>query len=269
MRNSAAKQRRFPVPPALLALPWLLAGCGSLQVIPIQMARVGQVELYEQTFDFGELPPKVAAQQKWQRERWLNERIDEALGRMVGTENWGVIKDVYGLAPMRAELVAGDLRIQGHLQTQIYLDPEDHDRFYFEGSGRFFLLRRRTREILLNGDFYIVPQRHRIAQLERGYVDIDVQQIITRIPGYRTHLQRSLVRYRIYIDNSRADDEVYSIDYDRRHDVYLIEDPDYQRTDDAQHIGYLRFDEAHGDAKLLDLRGRGFLRDDYEQLRRR
>lgn len=118
---------------------------------------------------------------------------------------------------MREELLNRELRIRGYLHAVISLNPYDTDRFHFEGAGRFFLVRERTGEILLNGDFHLIPKRHPISQLAAGYIDVDVRQIISRIPGEPTHLHDTTVRYRIHVEDSRA-----------AHPVYLIEDPAHE-----------------------------------------
>lgn len=244
-----------------------LTACGSLKLVPIQMARVGQVEVYEQTFDFKKGPDEPAFSAPWERDRWLNQRIDTELSVLVGPKNWQTLKDLYGLGTMREELVNGDLTIHGYLNVVISLDPNDVERFYIDGSGRFSLVRERTGEILLSGDFYTLSNQFTLEQLNRGHIDIDIQQVITRIPGHHTYLQKSKVRYRIQIDTQRQAHQVYRIDYGKRHGVYLLpDDPVMARTDELQRIGFLRFSAAHGEAKLLDLRGRGYLRDDYEHL---
>ena len=245
----------------------VLTACGSLKLVPIQMARVGQVEVYEQTFDFAKHPGEPAFDAPWKRDRWLNQRIDTDLSILVGPKNWQTLKDLYGLGTMREELVNGDLVIRGYINMVLSLDPNDVDRFYIDGNGRFSLVRERTGEILLSGDFYTLNNRYTLEQLERGHIDVDIQQVITRIPGQHTYLQKSKVRYRIQIDPESQAHQVYRIDYTKRHGVYLLDDdPVLARTKELRRIGFLRFSDAHGAAKLLDLRGRGYLRNDYERL---
>lgn len=256
--------RRRLVALVLLALAWL-GGCESVKVVPIQMARISQIEVYEQTFQFTEAPWPPTREHDLEQLRRVNAQMDSYLRFMVGPENWQTLKDRYGMSTMREELLNRELRIRGYLQAVISLNPYRDDRFHFEGTGRFFLIRERTGEILLNGDFHLIPKVHPVDQLKAGHIDVDVRQIITRIPGESTHLHDTTVRYRIQIDKSRGRKDVYAIDYRAAHPVYLIEDPAHERTEDAALIGHLYFDERLAGAKLIDLRGRELLRDDYRR----
>lgn len=242
-----------------------LSACESVKVIPIQMARISQFEVYEQTFQFTEAPWPPLQDHSSDQLRDINAQMDSYLRFMVGPENWQTLKDIYGLSTMREELLNRQLRIRGFLHAILSLSPYNTERFHFDGSGRFFLVRERTGEILLNGDFYLIPKVHPIEQLDAGYLDVDVRQVITRIPGQPTHLHDTTVRYRIRIDTSRAHRNVYRIDYRAAHPVYLIEDPDHERTEDAAMVGRLYFDDRLGESKLIDLRGRELLRDDYRR----
>lgn len=242
-----------------------MAGCESVRVVPIQMARVSQFEVYEQTFQFTEAPWPPLQDHSLDQLRRVNAQMDSYLRFMVGAENWQTLKDIYGLSTMREELLGRELRIRGFLHATLSLNPYRRDHFHFEGAGRFFLVRERTGEILLSGDFHLIPKVHPVAQLREGYMDVDVRQIITRIPGEPTYLHDTTVRYRIHIDTSRAERDVYAIDYRAAHPVYLIEDPDHERTEDAAQVGHLYFDDRLGETKLIDLRGRELLRDDYRR----
>lgn len=265
MPEQSRRWRRFrPMVLACLLLVWI-GGCESVRVVPIQMARISQVEVYEQTFQFTEASWPPTRDQSLEQLRRVNAQMDSYLRFMVGPENWQTLKDRYGMSTMREELLNRELRIRGYLQAVISLNPYRDDRFHFEGTGRFFLVRERTGEILLNGDFHLIPKLHPVDQLKAGYIDVDVRQIITRIPGESTHLHDTTVRYRIRIDTSRAHKDVYAIDYRAAHPVYLIEDPAHERTEDAALIGHLYFDEQLAGAKLIDLRGRELLRDDYRR----
>jgi hypothetical protein len=266
----ASRASRLRILPALSAVLVISTACTSLELVPIQMSRVGQLEVYEQTFRFevDEDDCRAAdgateATGDWQRQRCLNRRIDADLGQLVGARNWQALKDLYGFGTMREELLTGDLVIRGYLSALIYLDPRDTERFHFDAVGRFFLLRGGTGEILLNGDFHTLPRIYAIADLDEGFIEVDIQQLITRIPGQHTFLQESTVRYRIHIDRRRQGKDIYAIDYGRAHEVFLVRDPDRPHTSELRAIGALHFRDRPETSKLLDLRGRGFLRQDY------
>ncbi|MBA1145722.1 hypothetical protein H0Z60_01495 [Ectothiorhodospiraceae bacterium WFHF3C12] len=265
-KSTVLRPGHIPWVLAVLLLPWLTA-CESVKVVPIQMARISQFEVYEQTFQFTEAPWPPVQEQTLDQLRRVNAQMDSYLRFMVGPENWQALKDRYGMSTMREELLNRELRIRGFLHSVISLNPFRDERFHFEGAGRFFLIRERTGEILLNGDFHLIPKVHPVDQLKAGFIDVDVRQIITRIPGESTHLHDTTVRYRIHIDTARAHKDVYAIDYRAAHPVYLIEDPAHERTEDAALIGHLYFDERLADGKLIDLRGRELLRDDYRRPR--
>lgn len=255
-----------PLLPARLLLVAFLGGCSSVGLVPIQLARTTQLETYEQTFYFraletagdlsrtGDLEPHIR----------VTREIDATFGALVGQENWQLIKDKYGFAPLRDELIAHELRLRGILTSLLSVDAFDRDRFYFEGSGRFFLVRGPSREILLNGDFVVVPRTYAIASLaqEDAAVDVDIMLFISRIPGAITRFNDARVRYRIKVDSRRAASQVFSLAYDEAHPVFLLERDPTGATSERL-IGHLRFDAPVGDRKLIDLRGRRFLRSDY------
>ncbi len=232
--------------------------------MPIQLARTTQLESYEQTFYFSEATgdfDDLETQMK------IGRQIDDYFLRMIGEDNWQVVKDKYGFGPLRDELLSGSLKLKGVLVSVLSVDAYDQDRFFFEGSGRFFLVREANGEILLAGDFLISPKSHSIDSLQAGSVHVDVQLFISRIPNEITRFHNSVVRYEIQLDTSRARYDVYSLDYAAEHPVYLLgTDRAGRPTEDR--IGSLQFEGSIGASKILDLRGREFLRKDYGRLPR-
>jgi hypothetical protein len=243
----------------------LLGGCAGPKIIPIQMARTTQTESFEQTFEF--LTTASGYHSGTLRDLDYQDAIDRQLdyvfNRLLGEKNWQRLKDLYGVGPLRGELVRQQIRSRGIVNLQISIDPLDHKVFYLEGSGRFFIVRDRSKEILLSGDFLLLPSEHRLTDLEEGHVTVDVKLIVSRVPGETTFLNDAFMRYRIFFDHLHDDQQVFSIDYDRRHEVYLHASLEPYVDEEGQLIGHVTFVKEASSSKLIDLRGIEYLRDDY------
>lgn len=248
----------------------VLGGCSAVQIVPVQMSRVPIIETYQQRFHFSEAKGLSADAYPLDRQRRINAQINSHFRRLVGPKNWETLKEHYGLGPLRDELLEGKLHIKGHVSATISLHPQNYDQFVFGGIGRFFLMRESPSggELLMSGDFVLEPQTHWISELERGWVDAPVSLFISRIPGEITRKHNANVQYRIFIDNAAAEHQVYSIDYDRRHEVYLLGRNRNTIDEDTALIGHLTFDRSDDGSQVIDLRGMQFLRRDYHKLRR-
>jgi len=247
-----------------------LSGCASMtHVVPIQMARVNQLEAYTQTFDF-QSAYEDNALHSIEQMQWFNQRIDDVFLRLLGEGNWQQIKDRYGLGALRDELLRKDIYVRGFFNFSTYLDPVSPESFMVEGMGRFFLVRRKNQAILLSGDFHILPDRHSTKDLDRGYVVLDIALILSRIPEEVTYLHETTLKYKIYFDNSLKNKSVYRLDYQRQHEVHLPLS-DAEELSGKTRIGGMRLD-AKADLterfKLLDYRGTQFIRSDYEKMLR-
>lgn len=235
------------------------------KVIPIQMARTTQTESYEQTFDFlttvsGYNNEKLSG---LDYQDAIDRQLDNVFNSLLGEENWQRLKDIYGVGPLRGELIRQEIRARGIVIFQVSIDPRDHASFFVEGSGRFFLVRERSNEILLSGDFFLVPSKHNLEELDRGFITIDVELIVSRVPGETTFLNDAFMRYRIFFDRLHDDKQVFSINYDHQHEVYLHSSTDSFGQELGQLIGHVSFTREAKDSKLIDLRGIELLRDDY------
>lgn len=229
----------------------LLAGCAMPRLIPVQMARVAQLESYEQFFTIGQAKGTSEAEQ-------MNAmaEIDGVFGEMIGDSNWQALKDLYGFGAIRYELGQEKISLRGSFAMMIYLDPTSQDAFLIEGQGRYFLIRRDDGLIMLQGAFVVQPSRHRIAELDGGVLPVDIELITTRIPGKETYYHESKVVYEIEIDTSLSREGIYALDYAAKHKVFLS----------GNEIGYLTLDTLATSGpgeKLIDLRGRQFLKNDY------
>lgn len=243
----------------------LVAGCAGPNVIPIQMARTTQTESYEQTFNFltnvpGH-PNETLSGLDYQDA--IDRQLDNVFNRLLGMENWQRLKDLYGVGPLRGELVRQEIRARGIVIFQISIDPLDHTKFIVEGSGRFFLVRERSKEILLSGDFFLVPSKYSLDELDEGHITVDVELIVSRVPGETTFLNDAFMRYRIFFDRMHNDKRVFSIDYNHQHEAYLLSNSEPFSEESGQLIGHVSFTRDAKDSKLIDLRGIELLRDDY------
>jgi|RhiMetdeSRZDD1v2_1073273.scaffolds.fasta_scaffold67178_1 hypothetical protein len=256
---------------ALLTVTWhvlclTLAGCSLTQIVPIQMARVSQTESYRQTFSF--LASSVSERDRNQDgadiTQFQNQRIDKVFSRLLGPDNWQTLKDLYGLGALREELIREEIFVQGLTNFTIYLDPLDHQSFVAEGMGRYFLIREKTKEILLSGDFQILGDRHFIDELDRGGLVVNVRLFTSRIPRQPTYIHEAPLKYKIFIDTRMKQDGIYAIDYTKRHQVYLAQDRDGDLSG-ADMIGTFVMSQTGQAIKLIDFRGINFLRSDYEK----
>lgn len=266
--------RRSKSPPvnALLicCLPVLLTilpGCSVTQVVPLQIGRISQTDSYTQKFSFlHELPGDSS------RDQNLNDRLlfaqtrkmDEIFKQMIGKKNWQNLKDLYGLGNLRNELLEKRIYIKGTANMTIYPDPFDARYFSVDGFGRYFLIREKTEAILLTGDYSFSDQRHSVADLEKGYVVLEMRLFLIKIPGLVTYYHEAPLKYKIYIDNSLGAHRVYSIDYSRKHQAYLVEED--EELSEIEAFATISFTPPARPLKLWDLRGIRFMRRDYEKL---
>ncbi|MFX0211931.1 MAG: hypothetical protein ACFFDT_38505 [Candidatus Hodarchaeota archaeon] len=110
-----------------LTVFFVFSGCRLIQIIPIQIARVSQMESYEQTFTFLESIPQEGTQDIdfWTRIQEQTRKMDDIFIRLLGPINWQNLKDLYGLRSIRDELISKKIYIQGLINLTVYLDPVD------------------------------------------------------------------------------------------------------------------------------------------------
>lgn len=245
---------------AVMFCTLLLAGCEVIRQVPVQMARVPQLETYKQVFTIGSVEETYATYAAAElAEVNALEEIDQVFQKLIGQQNWQTLKDHYGIGDIRDELVNEEIYLRGSLMMMIYLDPVDHDVFLVEGQGQYFLIRQKTGLIMLNGAFMVRSSSHGIADLDKEELPVTIELITTRIPGRETYYNPSEVVYKMAIDHSLGHEGIYALDYDAKHKVFLAD----------KEIGHMKLDSlpASGPSKkLIDLRGRHFLKKDYGSL---
>lgn len=250
----------------ILTTCFLFVGCSITRVIPIQLARVSQMESYKQTFTF--LKPTLQEGTQdidlLNRIQYQTRKMDDIFIRLLGPINWQNLKDLYGLRSIRDELISKKIYIRGLISLTFYLDPVDQQSFTLEGMGRYFLIREKTGAILLIGDFHITSERHSLAVLDRGYIITNIELFTSRVPEQTTYIHEAPLKYKIFMDTSMKDDGIYSLDYTKEHEAYLPRDLD-EKLSIANLIGTLKIYETGKAMKLIDFRGLSFIRKDYEK----
>lgn len=228
-------------------LPLLVSACSLIPRMPIQIARVVQTEQYEQFFTFGSGDASTGCS--------ADDRnyLSRMFPQLIGPENWANLSVVFARPSICDELAAERISIVGNMAAVVYLMPGSVDEFVLEGSGHYYLVRKADRSIMMGGDFRVEPRTHTVADMRRGFIDIDIQLITTMIGGVTTYMHDAALRYRIFVDLSRSDDDVYSIDYSQRHQAFLGEDM----------ISEIVFAAGDRPGKLIDFRGVGLLQTDY------
>jgi hypothetical protein len=233
--------------------------------VPLQFARNVQFESYKQNFtiDSSGCLNKLDDVDYFGCIKNLNRKIDQTFGRLVGDDNWRLLKDKYGLGPLRDELLKKQLNIEGVLNMYLSLDSSSGlDKFLLEGSGWFYLQREQRKQVLMTGNFKIIPKIYELEQLSRGFIDVPIELLISSIPGEITHRVDSNVIYRIKIARVHNLDSVYIIDYDASHPVFMPTGKKISHSDEA--FAQMTFDSDFTNSKVIDLRGRNFLRRDYQ-----
>lgn len=250
----------------LAAIVLSLSACASESLkiwrqVPVQMARISQTESYKQRFLIS--TPDIEKKAGIEQDQALDQRMDNIFSELAGPKNWQHLKNMYGIVSVRNELLAGRIHMDGLINFNVYLDPTDLDYVVVEGSGRYFAIRDETDAILMSGDFHIPPQRYVIASLSSGCLPLDIKMYITRIPGKTTYYKDITVRYNLLIDTSNAETNAFSLDYTKDHYAFLDLDDNGKINGDRELIAALKLNGQYHQAKLFDIRGLSFIRDNY------
>lgn len=245
----------------LLFVTILFYGC---RIVPIQMVRVTQTESFKQTFD-GLRMEQAERDVLTRPANWdQNRKIDEVFNALLGTYNFQKIKDRYGLSAVRDELLAGSIVSEGMLNFTLYINPHDHSQFLIEGTGRYFIVRSSTGEIMLSGDFKIPLQIHQLDALQKGQVPVNISLYASDIGGNSAHFHMAQLIYNVSVSKIEANKKTYAIKRNGfRHGVYLLKGFGEETIDNAIHIGNMQFEDDDSQSKIIDLRGLKMVRKDY------
>ncbi len=274
-----SQPQRITVPPApwqkavlfIIALAFLIitgSACSLMRPVPIQLTRVSQSESYTQVFTFPGLNNQAGLAGETMSDHSNAKQIqhvDRILSQLLGGQNWQNIKDLYGFGTLYDELVQGKIYVKGMVELILYIDPLEQDHFFIEGMGRFYLVQDKTKAILLSGDFHIPLVKHRLDELDAGRLLVDVKLYVTRIPEQITYLNEARLIYELIMDTHMKEDHIYAVDYEKEHTVYLITDRLRAAPLPTDAIGVMRLENDSRAAKLIDLRGMQFLRNDYSR----
>ncbi len=227
-----------------VAVVSLLPGCLP-RVIPIQTARITQMEFFRQYYNFRDA-----------------EHAKEVFTKILGEKNIEVLLDHYAYGDAIDDLLTHQVEMQGSIIFTISLSPTNIDSFFTEGTGRYFAVRKTTNELALTGDVMIKSTLFNMNDLHRGELRIATQHYHLRYfaPGETNYANPVPIDFIVKMRTISKKDKVYSIDYDAKHPV-IFED---------EQIGYLEFDKTTPrDDKLIDLRGLEMVRDDYRKMFKR
>lgn len=211
----------------------------SCRLVPIQLTRVIQIESYEQTYDLKSV-----------------EKTANVLEKLMGEKNWEILINYLGSNEYLQELQQSQIIVKGNLIMSITLDPNDHETFFAEGFGRYYVIRETTKELLFSADFRIIENKHTLNEFKaKGFIAIDVQQYMIRhfpTAGEKNYFHEKPFRINIFTTSSM--EGVYSIDYEKPHELLI----------DGQVAGHLHFSKSLSGKKLIDVRSRGYVKNDYK-----
>ena len=220
-----------------LLLICLLSAVPGCRMVPVQMARVTQIETYEQWYEFS-------------NETYAGEVFE----KIIGTKNWQTLIDHQLHKGIVQDVLRKKVLVRGNLVFTLSLAPRDHDRFFVEGVGRYQVIRTTTNEILFSADYHILDNIHSINDLRKNKIlVIETRQRLTKhfAPARPDYYHDFVLKFRLYM--RKITKNVYALDYDRKHDFLIDNDV----------VGYLHFFKPKHANKLIDLRGLDLLYDDY------
>ena len=147
-----------------------------------------------------------------------------------------------------------DLVVQGTLVTTLSLVPGDHEKFSLEGFGQYYVVRKTTKEIMFSASYHIIDDVHSLKAItEDNSFDVKIKQhMIRHFAAENPHYFHDVpFTFRLY--TKLLKDGVYSIDYERNHELIV----------DNEVVGYLQFRKPHQGKKVIDLRGIKYIKNDY------
>ncbi len=228
---------------ALVLTLFFLAGC---RPVPIQTARVAQMDFYRQYYDFDHLQE-------------TNEVV-EIITSLVGSRNYNLLLRKVKLRNTLKAYLRDSLEVRGALMFSIYLMPTDLDSFFIDGIGRYALIYKETNNILFSGDFYIKNNRFSVSDLDKDTLTVQITQSLVRHshPDSISYFESDSIYFKIKMLTLSKEKGIYVIDYRP-----MVEHPVVYRS---HTIGYLKFDDLPANRyKLIDLRGRGLIKRDYDK----
>ena len=228
--------------------------------VPVQLTRVPHTEVYNQTFDItSSIDEQYPPLSEEQRKKKIDTNMDNIFMSLLGDKNWQYLKDLYGGGSIREEVIDGTVYIHGLINSTIYLEPKQHKKFIMEGSGRWLVINKKDQQILLSGDTHVRPEEYDLAQFKKGKLTIDLDLYVTRIPKRPSYYNKAKVIMELIVDTTQAEKEVFAINYIARHNLYIV-----HKDGTKTKFAYLVFEKSGHKYKIVDLRGIGFVENDYD-----
>ena len=221
----------------------VIEGCAfpPWQVVPPHVGRATQIEAYEQTFDFGDVPGCVDAFRACCHRPDpcpANPSCDITLHRIfsefLGPNNWREILRTYGSGDFRDDLLCGRMRARGQLMFVASPDAADPDYLLVDGGGWFAIYTwkavppaacrassRPPDRPPLRFDFTIERSRQNIDDARRkGILPVKVTVTPSWMPAGRFFPSPGDVRYDIQL---LTKGEWIGIAHGKEHPVQIVE----------------------------------------------
>ena len=227
------------------------------RVIPVQLTRSPQLEFYKQFYDFGNDSTEAVR---------ITEHLMGKNAILLFTEKYNKTRQQFFDA-----IRAKKLYVTGAFNFVIYLSPSKLDSFFINAIGRYALVWKQEDEqerILFTADFQVKDNGYSIDN-DLKKVDKDSLRLRTTVSQFLTRhfyfdqeekgdflIGDIPLRFDLIMERVNDNNNLYRIKYmngaqPHKHPVYY---------NDTQ-IGYMQFDNLrHNDLKILDLRGRSFVR---------
>ncbi len=221
----------------------------SCRVVPVQVARVSLLESFCQSFEF---------EGKTTEEKEAN--IDVALDKLLGSANYQALKDLEGGARLD-ELEQGLCQSCGTASITLSIVPNSilsstRFKFFVSGQGRYFIIMKKDSRIYYSADFRLLEEHHDASELAKGMVIVRFQQRLVNylIANSNNYVSDEVIEVYVKIDTSQSRRNIYSIDYESKHEVRVAD----------KSVGYLIFEKPDDKYdKIIDFKGVRYLRNRY------
>lgn len=238
----------------LLCMVVLLSCAACLRPVPIQIGRTVLLESYSQRYVLGPT------------------RADAAFRTLIGTRNTEVLCGKGSTCkPDTLQLQLAALADQLAVQGQVVLTVSPHlsdpeDRFFLTMAGSYVVVDPANETAVMQAQFEAAdPERvYRISTTRsRGYIVVHVKQRLWRVSYLKDvnaiHEGEFLVKVHFKEIATGSGARALSLDYGREHELAFA-----PGNGPAGVFGCLTFHGPGDGRTLIDVRGLGFLRRDYD-----
>ena len=221
----------------------LLVQCEALapRVIPVQTSRTVQVESFRQRFHINSIP-----------------RAERVFQRILGMRNYDALSAAEWAPHMKA-LLEGNVEALGSVTFVMSLMPTNLDQFFIEGSGHYVVRDTSSSTALLSGTFELIDDGPRpLSELDEGVLDLRTRHTIVRHFAHDKPNYVNVTELGLRLHLRRLDEDLYITAYDIGHEVGMLGSNAQVET-----IGCLEFVHRADARKVIDMRGRNLIQDDY------